>query len=98
MMRSARIGRTIGAGFVLLAATARSRRLALNVAVLCCVLTVVKMFVSPERGSTGEKLVRRARRARTDPNWLDKTKEQKDLALRTASVDELNERRWREGR
>lgn len=47
----------------------------------------------PDTSTPGQRLARRARLARKDPDWRQKTKEQKDLAIRVAALDEQNDRR-----
>ena len=36
----------------------------------------------------GKRLARRARRAKTDPTWRERTREERDLALRVDALDE----------
>lgn len=49
----------------------------------------------PDTSTAGQRMARRARLARKVPGWAGKTKEEKDLAIRMAAIDERNERAWR---
>jgi hypothetical protein len=51
-----------------------------------------------ETGRTGERLARRAKRARTDPGWRSRSKQSRETLLRADALDEQNDKRRREAR
>lgn len=50
----------------------------------------------PDTARLGERLGRRARFAKSDPDWQTRTQAQRDLAVRVAAIDDIEAKRRKE--